>query len=214
MKTSVGTLALLGAALTAGLALAQTPPQPRGDRARAEPDGAAGETRAQLNSSGATVAAEAMPSRTSPGSLPGCGPGLATSDSSNRDHIDQDATGDIYKRGCAATTPTNGIGGTGGGRYTFVPTTRARIINNSETDTAEVDGAAARPGTGTRPNEAAAETRATVNATGEPLDILAWSWGRIDRINTVEACTARRGQVVMHEGVQQCRIPATPSARR
>ena len=35
MKTSVGTVVLLGAALTAGLALAQTPPQPRGDRARA-----------------------------------------------------------------------------------------------------------------------------------------------------------------------------------
>ena len=34
---------------------------------------------------------------------------------------------------------------------------------------------------------------------------------KIDRVNTIQACTARRGQVVTHEGAQQCRIP-TPDA--
>lgn len=31
---------------------------------------------------------------------------------------------------------------------------------------------------------------------------------KIDTVNTVRACTARRGAVVVHEGVQQCRIAA------
>ncbi len=31
---------------------------------------------------------------------------------------------------------------------------------------------------------------------------------KIDRVNSVQACTARRGEVVRHEGVQQCRLPA------
>lgn len=30
---------------------------------------------------------------------------------------------------------------------------------------------------------------------------------KIDNLNTVRACTARRGEVVVHEGVQQCRLP-------
>lgn len=30
---------------------------------------------------------------------------------------------------------------------------------------------------------------------------------KIDRVNSVQACTARRGEVVMREGVQQCRLP-------
>lgn len=29
---------------------------------------------------------------------------------------------------------------------------------------------------------------------------------KIDRVNSVQACTARRGEVVRHEGVQQCRM--------
>lgn len=29
---------------------------------------------------------------------------------------------------------------------------------------------------------------------------------KIDIVNTVRACTTRRGEVVVHEGVQQCRI--------
>ncbi|MDI1328155.1 MAG: hypothetical protein PSV23_15285 [Brevundimonas sp.] len=35
---------------------------------------------------------------------------------------------------------------------------------------------------------------------------------KIDRVNSVQACTARRGEVVRHEGVQQCRLPATGDA--
>lgn len=31
---------------------------------------------------------------------------------------------------------------------------------------------------------------------------------KIDRVNTVQACTARQGTVVRREGVQQCRLPA------
>lgn len=53
------------------------------------------------------------------------------------------------------------------------------------------------------------ETRASSNSSGGRIDIESWSWGRIDRVNTVEACTARRGEVVMHQGVRQCRLPAT-----
>ena len=53
------------------------------------------------------------------------------------------------------------------------------------------------------------QTRAVVNSSDGSIDILAWSFGRIDRVNTVEACTARRGEVVMHQGVRQCRQPAT-----
>lgn len=81
-----------------------------------------------------------------------------------------------------ASAPVNGIGGTGGGRLS----NRGRPENG--------------------------ETRATANPSGGPIDIESWSWGRIDRVNTVQACAARGGDVVMHEGVQQCRLPAT--ARR
>ena len=35
---------------------------------------------------------------------------------------------------------------------------------------------------------------------------------KIDRVNSVQACTARRGEVVRHEGVQQCRLPAPGDA--
>ena len=31
---------------------------------------------------------------------------------------------------------------------------------------------------------------------------------KIDRVNTIQACRARRGEVVMLEGAQQCRVPA------
>ena len=78
-----------------------------------------------------------------------------------------------------ASVPVNGIGGTGGGRMS----NRGRPDNG--------------------------ETRATANPSGGPIDIESWSWGRIDRLNTVQACAARRGVVLMHEGVQQCRLPAT-----
>ena len=30
---------------------------------------------------------------------------------------------------------------------------------------------------------------------------------KIDAVDTIQACTARRGEVVTHEGVQQCRLP-------
>jgi hypothetical protein len=35
---------------------------------------------------------------------------------------------------------------------------------------------------------------------------------RIDRVNTIQACRARQGEVVMHEGAQQCRIPDPAAA--
>ena len=54
------------------------------------------------------------------------------------------------------------------------------------------------------------DARATANPSGGPIDIESWSWGRIDRVNTVQACAARGGVVVMHEGTQQCRLPVTP----
>lgn len=37
-------------------------------------------------------------------------------------------------------------------------------------------------------------------------------YSAIDRTNTVQACRARRGQVVMHQGRQQCRLPPPPPA--
>jgi hypothetical protein len=30
---------------------------------------------------------------------------------------------------------------------------------------------------------------------------------KVDRVNTVQACIARRGDVVVQDGVQQCRLP-------
>lgn len=165
MKASVATLVLLGTALTAGLALAQTPPQPCGGQARSEPGAGAGETRAQVNSSGGTLAVETIAPRTGPVPIPACGPVAPTPTSPSTR---------------STTTPVNGIGGQGGGR----------LSNRG------------RPDNG--------ETRATANPSGGPIDIESWSWGRIDRLNTVEACTARRGVVLMHEGVRQCRLPATP----
>lgn len=103
MKTSVGALVLLGAVLTAGLALAQTPPPPRGVPAATEP----GQTRATVSQSGGTLAMETV--------APACTP---------------DSAGGARRSG-GAGTPVNGVGGQGGGRYTF---TRGRVINNSETD--------------------------------------------------------------------------------
>jgi hypothetical protein len=175
MKTSAGALVLLGMVLTAGLALAQTPPQPQphGGPATAEPDGEAGQTRATVNQSGGTLAmergthpaaAQAQPAAvsdcdgTSRSGEPQSSRTLVTSVStsggggterSNRDHIDQDA-----QRGSrtlpSSTGPTSTPGtvaprGLGGGRYTFQP---SPIINNSESDTGQVEGAPARPGTG------------------------------------------------------------------
>lgn len=143
MKTSVGTLVLLGAALTAGLALAQTPAQqPRGGEARTEPGAGAGETRATVSQSGATLAMEAIAPRTPPAPTPRCGPASPTLTSPSTRSI---------------TVPVNGIGGTGGGRLSNrdhidqdaqVEATVLRVINNSETDTAVVEGAAARAGPG------------------------------------------------------------------
>jgi hypothetical protein len=61
--------------------------------------------------------------------------GIGVSDGLMRDHIDQDAQLEIPGTAGAPTglgaTPTNGVGGTGGGRYT----SRPRVINNSETET-------------------------------------------------------------------------------
>lgn len=35
---------------------------------------------------------------------------------------------------------------------------------------------------------------------------------KIDRVNTIQACSGRGGEVVMHEGARQCRIPADDGA--
>ena len=45
----------------------------------------------------------------------------------------------------------------------------------------------------------------------EDLAVRHETYIKIDPVNTIQACTARRGQVVTHEGAQQCRIP-TPDA--
>lgn len=143
MKASVGSLVLLGAALTAGLALAQTPAQPRGGQTRTEPGDGAGKTRAHVNQSGATLAMETIAPRNGPVPIPGCAPVSAAGASPSTR---------------SATAPVNGIGGQGGGRRSNrdhidqdaqVDARGLRLINNSETDTAEVEGAAARPGTRT-----------------------------------------------------------------
>lgn len=143
MKTTVGTLVMLGAALAAGLALAQTPPPSRSGQARTEPGAGAGETRAHVNSSGATLAMETISPRTGPVPVPGCGPVAPTPTSPSTR---------------STTTPVNGIGGQGGGRLSNrdhidqdaqVDARVLRVINNSETDTAQVEGTAARPGTAT-----------------------------------------------------------------
>ncbi|WP_439477401.1 hypothetical protein [Brevundimonas sp.] len=164
MKTSVGTFALIGAVLLAGAALAQTPPQPRG---------------------GPTVAAG--PRTTAP---PTSG-GESGSENGQTRAIVNSSGGVIAAE---TSTPVNGIGGTGGGRFTFVSPGRRTT---------------APPTPGGESGSENGETRATVNSSGGHIDIESWSWGRIDRVNTAEACTARRGEVVMHQGVRQCRLPAT-----
>lgn len=116
MKTPIAALAFAAAALCAGSALAQTRPQTPAPRTGvAAPPPAVG-----------TVPA---------GQGQGQRRGIGVSDGSNRDHIDQDAQLEIPGTAGFPTnlgaTPTNGVGGTGGGRYTFRP----RVINNSETET-------------------------------------------------------------------------------
>lgn len=34
---------------------------------------------------------------------------------------------------------------------------------------------------------------------------------KVDQVNTIQACTARGGEVVRREGVRQCRIPPAPT---
>ena len=164
MKTSVGTFALIGAVLLAGAAQAQTPPQPRG---------------------GPTVAAG--PRTTAP---PTSGGESGSENGQTRAVVN--SSGGVIAAETSA--PVNGIGGTGGGRFTFVPT-------GPRTTAPPTPGGESGSGNG--------QTRATVNPSDRHIDLESWSWGLIDRVNTVEACTARRGEVVMHQGVRQCRLPAT-----
>ncbi len=164
MKTSVGTFALIGAVLLAGAALAQTPPQPRG---------------------GPTVAAG--PRTTAP---PTSG-GESGSESGQTRAVVNSSGGVIAAE---TSAPVNGVGGTGGGRYSFYSPDRRPI---------------APPTPGGESGSENGQTRATVNPSDRHIDLESWSWGLIDRVNTVEACTARRGEVVMHQGVRQCRLPAT-----
>lgn len=115
MKTPIAALAFAAAALCAGSALAQTRPQTPAPRTGvAVPPPAVG----------------TVPAGQGQGQTRGTG-----GDGSNRDHIDQDAQLEIpgtagFQTNLGAT-PTNGVGGTGGGRYT----SRPRVINNSETET-------------------------------------------------------------------------------
>jgi hypothetical protein len=39
-----------------------------------------------------------------------------------------------------------------------------------------------------------------------------YTYFKIDRVNTLQSCRARQGEVVRHEGAQQCRIPPQPPA--
>ena len=140
MKTSVGPLVLLGAVLTSGLALAQTLPPRHSGRATAEQGGESGETRAQINSSGATVASETLalsPTQAATAQGSAC--------VSNSTHGGRQSGG-------TAATPVNGIGGMGGGRYTV---SGCRIINNSETDD---EVAISRPAPGGATPDSAVQT--------------------------------------------------------
>ncbi len=154
MKTSVGALVLLGAVMTAGLALAQTPPPARGAPVVAEP----GQTRATVSQSGGTLAME----RTAPACTP-------------------DPAGGAL-RSAAASTPVNGVGGQGGGRYT-----RLRVINNSETDSATADGAGETANRDHIDQDAqvarrgAATAGPTAPGTGEPAAGLSYTTGDFTR---------------------------------
>ena len=159
MKTSVGALVLLGAVLTAGLAPAQTPPPARGAPAVAEP----GQTRATVNQSGAILATERS---ATPAAL-ACTP--------------DPASGAL--RSAAASTPVNGIGGQGGGRYT-----RGRVINNSETDTSATPNGAGETANRDHIDQdaqvarrGAAPARPTAPGTGEPAAGLSYTTGDFTR---------------------------------
>lgn len=96
MKTSVGTLVLLGAVMTAGLALARTPPPPRGVQAAPAP----GPACAPDPASGARRSGHAA--ATPVNGVGGQGGGRL----SNRDHIDQDAQARIGTGRSAPANPT------------------------------------------------------------------------------------------------------------
>ena len=80
-------------------------------------------------------------------------------DSSNRDHIDQDAQREIPGAAGFPTNPgrpVNGVGGTGGGRYSFPG---GRVINNSESEAPiAAPGAPGAGGDQAGPAEAAIST--------------------------------------------------------
>lgn len=120
MKTSVAALVLLSTVLTAGLALAQMPPQPRGGASVApharsasapalgcQPDSVGDETRATVNSSGVIVASEKP--------VNGVG-GQGGGRLANRDHIDQDAMSASQRAGTG--------GRSAGGAQAAIPATR------------------------------------------------------------------------------------------
>ena len=39
-----------------------------------------------------------------------------------------------------------------------------------------------------------------------------YNWIKLDRVNTAPACLSKGGQVVQHDGVQQCQMPNTHAA--
>ncbi len=49
-------------------------------------------------------------------------------------------------------------------------------------------------------------------AEGVPFKEQRVTYFKIDRVNTIQACRARQGEVVRHQGAQQCRIPPPPPA--
>ncbi|MDI1328156.1 MAG: hypothetical protein PSV23_15290 [Brevundimonas sp.] len=259
MKTSTGTLVMLGAVLLAGPALAQS---------------------ATLNSSGATIAVETRAApRGGPSVAPGSTSGEPRTGGERLRLINNSETDTVQVEGSyravSGEAPVNGIGGLGGGRYSQeAAVVTGRVTNaqgqpetaqaqsrdgpvngiggsgggrlpnrdhidqdaQSDTPGRSSQGQAAgstsrgsaltevsssqgadfiartntdRPSPGARRPAPGAVPEAAINSSGGPIDIESWSWGRIDRLNTAEACTARRGVVLMHEGVQQCRLPAT-----
>ena len=259
MKTSAGALVFFGSVLLAGSALAQS---------------------AQVNSSGATIAAETRAApRGSPSAAPGSTSGEPRTGGERLRLINNSETDTAQVEGSyravSGETPVNGIGGLGGGRYSQeAATVTGRVTNaqgqpetaraqpsggpvngiggtgggrlpnrdhidqdaQSHTPTLPAQGHAAgstsrgaaltevsssqgadfiagtntdRPSPGTRRPASGAVPEAATNSSGGHIDIESWSWGRIDRSNTAEACIARRGVVLMHQGVQQCRLAAT-----
>lgn len=49
----------------------------------------------------------------------------------------------------------------------------------------------------------------TAESDGFKIKSLGATYIKVDRVNTIQACRARQGEVVRHEGAQQCRLPVS-----